>query len=85
MTQVLNQEVDVTAYYFAGGKTRGFPKRVQYNGNELTFAENGLRCLVKKGQDLIEIFNMSDGRKQYRLRFEPNDRCWTLLTSSSVA
>lgn len=86
MTQVLNQEVDVISYYFAGGKSfRGFPKRIQFDGKELTFAENGLRCLVKKGQDLIEIFNMSDGRKSYRLKFEPADRNWTLLTSRALA
>ena len=83
MTHVLNQEVNVTSYYFTKGRT--FPRRIQIDNNELVFIESGLRCLVKKGQELIEIFNMSDGRDQYRLKFEPSNMHWTLLTKRSLA
>lgn len=82
MTQVLNQDVDVTAFYFTKG--RSFPRRVEFNNIELVFIESGLKCLVQKGQELIEIFNMSDGRDQYRLKFEPAARHWTLLTKRAL-
>jgi hypothetical protein len=83
MTHVLNQQIDVTAYYFTKGKT--FPRRIQFGEQELTFIESGLRCLVNKGQDLIEIFNMSDGRDQYTIRHEPLSRHWILLNKRSLA
>lgn len=78
MTRTINQPIIVTGYYFAKGRT--FPSRVQYGNRELYFEPTGLRCLVKKGQDMFQIFNMSDGRDQYRLKFEPRARNWTLLT-----
>lgn len=83
MTRTINQPIDVTGYYFAKG--RSFPSRIQFGNTELNFEHGGLRCLVQKGQEMIEIFNMSDGRDQYRLRFEPSARSWTLLTHHSVA
>jgi hypothetical protein len=78
----LNQEIDVTSYYFNSGKT--FPRRIQFEENELTFIESGLRCLVKKGQELIEIFNMSDGRNQYTIRHERASQHWILLSKRAM-
>jgi hypothetical protein len=78
MTYILNESINVTGYYFKKG--RGFPSRIQYGNKELSFDQGGLRCLVKKGQEFFEIFNMTDGRDQYRLKFEPDARSWTLLT-----
>lgn len=83
MTRTINESVNVTGYYFAKGRT--FPSRVQYGNRELYFEQSGLRCLVKKGQEMIEIFNMSDGRDQYRLMFEPSVRNWTLLSRRIMA
>ena len=82
MTHVLNESVNVTAYSFTKGRT--FPRRIQYGNTELVFDQIGLRCLVKRGQELIEIFNMTDGRDQYRLKFEPAVRSWTLLTKRAL-
>lgn len=83
MTRTINESVNVTGYYFAKG--RSFPSRIQYGAQELYFEPTGLRCLVKKGQEIIEIFNMSDGRDQYRLMFEPSVRNWTLLSRRIMA
>jgi hypothetical protein len=82
MTHILNQEIDVTSYYFTSGKT--FPRRIQVGQNELTFIESGLRCLVQKGQELIEIFNMSDGRNQYTIRHERASQHWILLNKRAM-
>jgi hypothetical protein len=76
----INKEVDVLSYYFGrGSRPRCFPKKIELEGRELDFTE-GLRCLVKRGQDFIQIFNMTDGRRAYRLSFEPENRIWTLLS-----
>lgn len=85
MYQVLNQEVDILSFVFTNGrKSQCIPKRIEFGGTQLEFIETGLRCLVKKGQEIVEIFTLSDGRHQYRLKFEPNNRMWTILTKQSL-
>ncbi len=76
------KNVDVTAYYFQA--SRCFPSRIEVDGQSLSFLETGLRCLVQKGQELIQIFNMTDGQKLYRLSFEPGSRTWKLLSTRSL-
>ncbi len=78
--KVINKEVSVTSVYFRPGRhMKGFPKRMEYEGREYTFIESGLRYLVQKGQQLIEIFDMTDGDQDYRLKFDPAAHIWTLI------
>lgn len=77
---VINKEVNVTSVYFRPGRhLKGFPKRMEYEGREYTFLESGLRYLVRKGQQLIEIFDMTDGSQNYRLKFDADAQAWTLV------
>lgn len=77
---LINKEVNVTSVYFRPGRhLKGFPKRMEYEGREYTFLESGLRYLVRKGQELIEIFDMTDGQQDYRLRFDADAQAWTLI------
>ena len=78
----LNQEVSVTSFYFRN--SRVFPRQIEMEGESLSFLETGLRCLVQRGQEFIQIFNMSDGHKLYPLSFEPGNRTWKLLSSRSL-
>ncbi len=77
------QEISVTSFYFANGNTnKSFPRRIETEeGRQISFAENGLRCVVKKGQELVQIFNMTDGQMLYRLGFEPSNNSWKLLST----
>jgi hypothetical protein len=76
----INKEVAVTALYFHNnGQMKSFPKRMEYNGREYTFVESGLRFLVQKGQQLVQIFDMTDGNTTYRLRFSDQEQLWTLV------
>lgn len=77
-----NQEINVTSFYFRG--QRLFPRQIEWDGEHLSFLETGLRCLVRKGAELVQIFNMSDGQRLYRLSFEPTNRTWKLLSSRSL-
>jgi hypothetical protein len=86
MYQYFNTEVNVLSYYFSNrGGVRGFPRRIEWDGRQLEFLESGLRCLVGTGQSLTQIFNMSDGRWNYRLRFDPDQRLWTLLSRKALS
>lgn len=77
MTQFLNQDVDINAYYFRGKDLEAFPQRIEYDGRAVTFAE-GFRYLIQRGGRLTYLFDMSDDSgATYRLRQENNQ--WTLV------
>jgi len=79
----INKEVTVTSMFFRNGRRlQGFPKRIEFDGNERTFVESGFHFLVRKGQRLVEYFDMTDGANNYRLRFDSNERIWTLVGMS---
>lgn len=76
----VNKEVAVTALYFRNnGNLKSFPKRIEFDGREVTFMESGLRYLIQKGQRLTQIFDMTDGIANYRLKFDDSEKLWTLI------
>lgn len=79
----INKEVAVTAVYFDNSRElKSFPKRMEFNGREYTFIESGLRYLVQKGHQLVQVFDMTDGSTEYRLRFDSQAKLWTLVDIS---
>lgn len=76
---IINKEVNVNAFYFSQktNNLRPFPKQIEFDGRHVAFAENGLRYLVQRGAQIIQLFDMNDGRTTYRLRREDNR--WTLI------
>lgn len=82
-----NTDIQITSVYFRDrGQQRleSYPKRMVMDGREYNFVESGMRYLVKKGQELIQLFDMTDGQTQYRLRQDP-DNHWTLVTMKAIA
>jgi hypothetical protein len=82
--RLVNQEVNVTSMYFRSANPserslKGYPKRMEYEGREYTFVESGLRYLLKKGAQLFEVFDMTDGERAFRLKFDPEQLSWTLV------
>lgn len=77
MTQVINSEINVNAFYFAGRDMRSFPRVIEYGGQAITFA-GGLRYLVQKGTAAVRLFDMNaeDGQT-YRIRQDGQQ--WLLL------
>ena len=81
MSQIINEAVNVNAFYFTSGKElKTFPRQIEYGGRAVTF-EGGLRCQVEREGRLTCLFNMSglDGAS-YRLRQEGNQ--WTLMSKA---
>ena len=74
----VNQTVQVDSFYFLNclGNLKSFPRQIDLNNQKYVF-NDGLQYLIKTGQRIIKIFEMSDGEKTYRLRLE-NDQ-WTLI------
>lgn len=81
----MNNDIEVTSYYFTNGtRSKCYPLTVKVEDKQINFLKTGLQCLVKKGQEIIEIFNMTDGDSLYRLSFEPSNRTWKLLSLRSL-
>ncbi len=72
----INQVVNVNSFYFSPGGSKAFPRSIEFGTTRYTFSE-GLQYLVNTGERLVKLFDMTDGKTQYRLRLE-NDQ-WTLL------
>lgn len=72
----INQKVNVTAVYFQKNNLKTFPRRIELNGDTYTFRD-GLSCDIHKDGSLTQIFDMSDGSANYRLRHQADN--WTLI------
>ena len=76
---VIAREVNVPEVYFQDdGHLKTYPRRMEYEGREYTFRD-GLRSLIQKGQQMIQIFDMTDGARDYRLQFDDAQYSWTLV------
>lgn len=78
----IEKEVNVPELYFKNeGQLKSFPRRMEFDGREYTFMD-GLRYLVQKGHQLIQVFDMTDGARDYRLQFDAARHSWTLVDMS---
>lgn len=86
ITRFDEQEIQITSVYFKTDPSRqrleSYPRRMVYGGREYTFTDS-MRYLVQKGQDLIRLFDVTDGQTRYRLRVDKDDR-WTLVGMKAV-
>lgn len=75
--ELMNRIVNVNAFYFAkGDQLRGFPRQIEFGTTRCTF-KDGFQYLVKNGERLTRLFDMTDGNTTYRLRLE--DDTWMLV------
>ncbi len=78
MTTVINKEIEINSFAFTNKD--GFssiPKIITVDNRRYNFVDSGLRYLVKQGQHLVRLFDMTDGQSTFRLRQE--DDSWTLV------
>lgn len=77
--EIINKHVNVTAVYFNNPTAmETYPRRIEFEGRTYTFAD-GIRYLVKKGGTITQLFDMSDGSANFRLRQDGKHADWTLL------
>jgi hypothetical protein len=76
-TTSINSPVDVTAIGFGRGM-RAYPRRIEFEGTTYDFIDAGLRTVIRSGEKISQIFTMTDGRQNYRLKSEGSN--WTLLS-----
>lgn len=74
--KLINSPVDVTALGF-GRNMRTYPRRMEFEGSTYDFLDAGIRTIVGSGEKVTQIFTMTDGMRDYRLRSDNGS--WTLL------
>lgn len=88
MTTPVNQPIEITGLAFASrqkeGRLEAFPKRMVWEDREYSFAEIGMHFLIKKGQELVRLFDVSDGQTDYRLKCDQENH-WTLVSVKAAA
>lgn len=76
MTRI-NKNVEVNSFYFTTGRSfKSFPARITLENQQYSF-KSGLQMMVRRGEEVVRLFSMTDGLTNYRLRQE-NDQ-WTLI------
>jgi len=55
-----------------------------WEDREYSFAEIGMHFLVRKGQELVRLFDVSDGQNDYRLKCDSQNH-WTLVSMRAAA
>jgi hypothetical protein len=82
----INQIVNVNAFYFKNNKAdqqlRSYPRSVEFGNTTISF-QDGLQYLIHKGQHIVRLFDMTDGRTTFRLKLEDNQ--WTLVGTQAGA
>jgi hypothetical protein len=88
MNTPVNQTIEITSLAFSrrakSPQLEAFPRRMVWDDREYTFAEIGMHFLIKKGQDLIRLFDVSDGQNSYRLKCDSSNH-WTLVSMRAAA
>ncbi len=79
---IINKEVTVTRIGFKKNM-RAYPRRVEYNGNTYDFIDAGISCIVRSGERMAQIFTLTDGHSQFRLRSDNQGSSWTLMSIGS--
>jgi|GEM_PF-617235 len=83
---LVNQTVSVNSFYFAGGRGRAlksFPRQIELNGSFITFAETGLRYLIRRGEQAVQLFDMS-GTDGTTYRLKSDGRQWLLVGTKAA-
>ena len=82
--RALNEKVNITGWVFRNNRGLStYPSRMEYQGATYTFSD-GLQYLIKKGEQVKRIFDMTDGAKDYRLMCD-NENSWTLVAITDYA
>jgi len=82
MTHMINAQVNVTAVRFRAD-LETVPSRIEYGGRSYTFVDSGIRYLIRRGEHMVRLLDMSDGHSKFRLRYEDELSGWQLLSIGS--
>jgi hypothetical protein len=75
----LDEKINVAAVFRDSAKSCQPLTFKRPNGQEINITEIGLRHPTKHGKRMVHIFDVTDGRADYRLEFDAERLTWKLL------
>ena len=80
-----NKEVVVDAVYFKhqNNNLTSYPKRAVIDGESVTF-RSGQQHRTLQGAQAINLFEMTDGKRRYRLALDQQAGAWKLLRIATI-
>lgn len=83
MNTLINKEIEVNSYYFTNAASlKSYPQTITVEYERVSFTDLVMQYVIKQGQHLIRLFDVTDGNSTYRLRNE--DGRWTLVSQSPL-
>lgn len=79
MKNLLNTPVTILSMGF-GRDLRAIPRRMELEGRQIDFIDNGLSTTIRQGDRIAQILALSDGEHTFRLRSDNHGGSWTLLS-----
>ncbi len=79
MKNLLNTPVTILSLGF-GRDLRAIPRRMEFDGQQIDFVDNGLCTTIRHGDRIAQILSLSDGEHTFRLRSDNHGGSWTLLS-----
>lgn len=84
MNTLVNKEIEINSFAFINKEgLRPVPRRITVDNRQYSFEDSGLQFLIKKGQHFIRLFDLTDGRRVFRLRQEDNQ--WMLVSVKALS
>ncbi len=79
MKTLLNLPVNILSVGF-GRDLRTIPRRMELDGQQIDFVDNGLRTTIRHGAAETQILALTDGLRTFRLRSDNHGGSWTLMS-----
>lgn len=79
MKNLLNTPVNILSMGF-GRDLRAIPRRMEFEGQQIDFVDNGLSTTIRHGDRVAQILALTDGEHTFRLRSDNHGGSWMLLS-----
>lgn len=78
----INERVDIVPIYYAKAPERLVcrPWKMRYRNEEIEFTILAMRHPTVQGKRMIHVFDVSDGKNDYRLEFDAERLTWMLVS-----
>lgn len=78
----INERVDVVPIYYADAPERLIckPWKMRFRNDEIEFTLFAMRHPTVQGKRMIHVFDVSDGKNDYRLEHDAERLTWTLVS-----
>lgn len=84
--ELVDERIEVMCVFSNKGSPRSacVPRKIKYHGRIIEFTEFGFHHPTRQGNRMIHVFDMTDGRADYRIEFDAECLTWKLISTMVV-